>query len=252
MRFVTLLLIFISTGAFAEPLKTERTCTDLVCIEVRQFAHTVELWAETTRLMTVGVSVETEGLDGPTEPVSAIVNGRSPLYSWTIDGGPWSYRWFRTAHIGAVTAEHSDPAYLRPFVGDFEAKGHAGSDVNALDWAMPEGTPVLAARDGEVIASRGDSDSGCGTGRCAGAANYVYIRHDDGTVGQYLHLQHGGALVSAGDIVRAGDQIGLSGNTGFPTGPHLHFQVSTPTPGGQYGYKTFPVRFGLQSVAGGS
>ena len=56
-------------------------------------------------------------------------------------------------------------------------------------------------------------------------ANYVKIRHDDGTIGNYVHLQHDGVLVEVGDKVRTGDVIGMSGNTGFTTGPHLHFEV---------------------------
>ena len=58
-----------------------------------------------------------------------------------------------------------------------------------------------------------------------GRANFVRILHDDGTMALYAHLATNGALVRVGQQVRAGQRIGLSGTTGFTTGPHLHFVV---------------------------
>ena len=91
----------------------------------------------------------------------------------------------------------------------------------AVDIAMPEGTPILAARAGMVVATLNDQ---------AGAApnpagNFVRILHDDGTMGVYLHLQQGSLQVAAGQRVRAGQRIARSGNTGRSSGPHLHFVV---------------------------
>lgn len=96
----------------------------------------------------------------------------------------------------------------------------------ALDFAAEEGTPVLAARDGVVMQVESDFDkAGLNLEKYGGRANFVRILHDDGTMALYAHLQPEGVLVRVGQRVRGGQQIGLSGNTGFTTGPHLHFAV---------------------------
>src|SRR5690625_5722784 len=56
-------------------------------------------------------------------------------------------------------------------------------------------------------------------------ANFVRILHDDGSMALYAHLDYGGVSVRDGQRVKRGQRIGRSGNTGFSTGPHLHFVV---------------------------
>ena len=98
----------------------------------------------------------------------------------------------------------------------FTAKGRY-----ALDIAMPEGTPIVAARAGMVVktenrqSGRGNNPSG----------NFVRILHDDGTMGVYLHLMRGSVAVQEGRRIELGEQLGRSGNTGNSPGPHLHFVV---------------------------
>ncbi|WP_137723483.1 M23 family metallopeptidase [Prescottella subtropica] len=85
---------------------------------------------------------------------------------------------------------------------------HAGVDIaNAI------GTPILAVADGEVIDS----------GPAAGFGMWVRIKHADGTITVYGHIND--TLVTVGQRVMAGDQIATMGNRGFSTGPHLHFEV---------------------------
>jgi murein DD-endopeptidase MepM/ murein hydrolase activator NlpD len=99
-------------------------------------------------------------------------------------------------------------------------------NLYAVDFAADIGTPVLAARGGTVMQVESDFDkAGLNLEKFGGRANFVRILHDDGTMGLYAHLQEAGVLVRVGQHVQAGQQIGLSGNTGFTTGPHLHFAV---------------------------
>lgn len=56
-------------------------------------------------------------------------------------------------------------------------------------------------------------------------ANFVCVQHSDGTYARYFHLSRNGVRVKKGDRVAAGDILGLSGNTGFSSAPHLHFDV---------------------------
>jgi murein DD-endopeptidase MepM/ murein hydrolase activator NlpD len=96
----------------------------------------------------------------------------------------------------------------------------------AIDFASEEGTPVVAAREGVVMQVESDFDkAGLDREKYGGRANFVRVLHDDGTMGLYAHLKPEGVLVRVGQRVRQGQRIGLSGNTGFTTGPHLHFAV---------------------------
>ena len=141
------------------------------------------------------------------------------------------------ATIGSRDASHDDDYIYRfPYesgkaYGVLQGYGsrfsHTGKEHYAVDFKMPEGTPVLAARGG-IVADYEESNSiGCWDEQedCAKHANYVVVLHDDGTTGEYYHLQLNGALVERGERVEAGQSIALSGNTGHSTMPHLHFGV---------------------------
>ncbi|MGB5335387.1 MAG: M23 family metallopeptidase [Woeseiaceae bacterium] len=96
----------------------------------------------------------------------------------------------------------------------------------AIDIAMPVGTDVLAARGGVVFDVVGTNFRG-GTNReeHLHAANIVRILHDDGTFAVYAHLNWNSIRVTPGQRVQTGQYIADSGNTGFSSGPHLHFAV---------------------------
>ena len=102
---------------------------------------------------------------------------------------------------------------------------NAADSEFAVDFSMPEHTPVVAARDGTVIATESGNLFGGKDRSLLTMANYVRIVHEDGTIATYAHLSPGGVKVAPGQRVRAGSTIGSSGATGYASGPHLHFAV---------------------------
>src|SRR5204862_8275493 len=89
---------------------------------------------------------------------------------------------------------------------------------------MLPGTPVCAARDGVIYSYKDDSDEGGPSEKYKDKANYIIIKHTDGSFGCYWHLQKNGVLIKQGKVSR-GQQIGLSGSTGYALWPHLNFSV---------------------------
>lgn len=98
------------------------------------------------------------------------------------------------------------------------------SSTHAIDFAMPIGTGVNAARAGTVMQVASDY-FGATTADGSTRANLVRILHDDGTMAVYAHLHWDSIRVRPGDRVERGELIAASGNTGYSTGPHLHFVV---------------------------
>jgi len=96
---------------------------------------------------------------------------------------------------------------------------------NALDFIMPEGTPVHAVRAGIVVDIVEKNKLVCPKKKCAKFANYITIQHNDGTFAQYVHLKQNGSIVKLRDNVKKGQKIGYSGNTGWSTQPHLHLSI---------------------------
>lgn len=98
--------------------------------------------------------------------------------------------------------------------GVYKSPSHNGIDIQASI-----GTPIVAANDGTVIAV-GDQDKYCYK---AAYGKFIVIRHDNYLTTFYAHLSL--QSVNVGDIVKRGEVIGYTGNTGYTTGPHLHFTV---------------------------
>jgi murein DD-endopeptidase MepM/ murein hydrolase activator NlpD len=89
---------------------------------------------------------------------------------------------------------------------------------------MPEGTPILAAREGVVLLVQDGFTEGGTDPELLERANLVVVAHDDGSMASYGHL-HRGVRVRVGQPVGEGQLLGYSGHTGFAGQPHLHFHV---------------------------
>jgi murein DD-endopeptidase MepM/ murein hydrolase activator NlpD len=134
-------------------------------------------------------------------------------------------------------------AVLQGFHGSFS---HRGSNEYAVDFDCPVATRVLAARPGIVVATNA---AALGAGTTPDfleyrRTNFVLVLHDDGTLGEYMHLAPSSIEVAPGQRVERGQELALSGNTGFSSTPHLHFQVMTAADDG-VGARSFPIRFAV-------
>jgi len=97
---------------------------------------------------------------------------------------------------------------------------------HAVDIAMPIGTDIMAARGGVVFdIAASNFSGGMDPAKDGPTANVIRILHDDGTYAIYAHLNTNSIRVRPGDRVQRGQYIADSGNTGFSSGPHLHFAV---------------------------
>ena len=134
------------------------------------------------------------------------------------------------AALARAEAEAAEAAEAARAAADQTARGEAVMPINGarltspfgprwgalhggVDLAAPMMTPEYAAMDGIVLQA----------GSASGFGQAVYIQHENGDVTVYGHMEQ--ILVSAGQVVRAGDTIALVGNRGQSTGPHLHFEV---------------------------
>ena len=159
-----------------------------------------------------------------------------------------------TAVPGHPSARPRDVEYLLPlrqsrvrvdqgFGGGFSHDDE--QNRHALDFAAEVGTPVLAARAGVVMQVESDfSKAGLKREKYGGRANFIRILHDDGSMALYAHLATDGVYVRVGQRVEAGQRVALSGNTGFTTGPHLHFVVQV-----NRGMRLVSIPFRMQGVA---
>ena len=149
----------------------------------------------------------------------------------------WQYRIESTAVPGPLNPDY-DPefVYLTPLEADQPMRVGQGfygrfshnqpHSQYAIDIEMPIGTPLHAARAGVVMdLARYFHRSGQDLQRDGQRANFIRILHDDGTMAVYAHLDYDGIRVQTGQRVQRGQKIALSGNTGYSTGPHLHFAV---------------------------
>lgn len=218
----------------------------------------VELSVENSNLAAVTLTVTVLGVNAtPDKPMPVVVScpgkGRFPFvrlkpidesqsFSWRVKYD-WRHGQTGVNHDDRVVYElpfKKGQRYLvrQGFHGEFT---HTGNDAYAVDFEMPEGTPVLAARGGTVDWVVDRYDGGGVDPRFRDQVNLVLVRHPDGTYGEYVHLRKGGVRVKPGQSIKAGDLVGYSGNVGYTRGPHLHFAVFRTRSGTER--ETFRMRF---------
>jgi Peptidase family M23/Bacterial SH3 domain len=162
------------------------------------------------------------------------VNGTTTWYE--IDSG--AVRGFVTGAFAECTTDEPGRfpanAFLLPIEcnktvrisqGNNGGTSHTGRTQYAFDFAIPLNTPLLAMQEGTVAAifnetGPGDQCYNGGPSSCFPFANYVLLMHPDGTTSIYKHLNR--VDVAVGAAVTRGTVVGLSGSTGYSTGPHAH------------------------------
>ena len=210
------------------------------------------------------VEVATEGNAATDRPWPAYVTvpaGQSlPLgrvFRARNNGQGYSIRTSTSFRIGDFNATHApDVVYRLPFADglSFQIGQAFGGPITshtmpdsqqAVDITMPEGTLVLAARAGTVAEVESSFTEGGKVDYLRSRANGVVVAHDDGTMGRYGHFTPGRQLVKPGQRVQAGTPLGYSGNTGYSSGPHLHFAVTrvVATPLGAIEEESLPITF---------
>jgi len=146
---------------------------------------------------------------------SSIPAAGSGVLRWPIEAGFMSECLNRTGTFGnkfCITQYFGNTAFAQS--GAYNGQGH-----NGVDFGTPVGTKITAALAGTVTAT-GNTDQAYG---CYSYGKWVLIRHGNGLSTLYAHLSS--VSVQKGQTVGTGQLVGYSGNTGYSTGPHLHFTV---------------------------
>lgn len=123
-------------------------------------------------------------------------------------------------HAGAGAIEDYD-------CGEKTYDGHTGTDIGLASFAaMEEGVTISASLAGTVLQTHdGEPDHNTSWVGQSGFGNYVSLQHEDGLVTYYGHMTNGSVAVAPGDVVSAGDALGLVGSSGRSDLPHLHLEL---------------------------
>lgn len=232
-----------------------------VKVYTAQRGRTVILYAANAGVCPASVHLDTfldnMRIAGPAEKMYVVPERADAFKLCELTPGdptkPYSFKFNYKFVMGNVLLQQYDSTYdydlpYRQGAGHLVYQGYNGSFSHqgqyALDFIMPEGTEILAAREGVVVKVEQSYSQGCAQETCKQFGNYIQIYHTDGTFAEYIHLKQHGAAVKPGDHVSKGDVIGYSGNTGWSSGPHLHFDCYMA---GWENRKTIMTRFRIDS-----
>ena len=230
---------------------------ELVYLEAKKVDKEIAIYAYNNNPYTVTISIKADftNLKSDKAQLSSLTLGAYANAECTrftpIKGSAYAYSLAYTWILGSQNALHDDSyVYRLPFPlgsshivsqGYNGGKTHFGSSRYAIDFAMDVGTKIYAARDGKVVKTKSDSNIGGADKEYAKYGNFVTIEHSDKTFATYYHLKQNGVAVSVRSTVKRGDLLGYSGNTGYSSGPHLHFAVFTLD--NKLNTQTLPVKF---------
>ena len=141
-----------------------------------------------------------------------------------------------------------DETYRRDhFVCASSPQSHLGPFKWAVDFLVPDGTPVLAAYEGKIVEIQEHSESWGEGPEYRDLLNYLTIQHDNGEFTQYCHLAKDSVSrsnVRVGSRVRQGQQIAIVGKTGWTDRDHLHFVAfRSGVAIGPFGFKSLQPTF---------
>ncbi len=224
---ISTIFLLISTSLFAQETDT------LTVIQVDTLKQDSVVNRRVSPVRTLGVVSVIDTLSTPSEQISIVLfNDNTWRYvlaeGFRNDTTVFDDHWNTTATNAYTDVElNSFPdatpiqlvdslrSYHYPYIGRITSRygPRRGRAHQGLDMSLKVGDPVYAVFDGKVRLSKAAGNYG----------NLVIIRHNNGLETYYAHLSE--RSVQTGDWVVAGQQIGLGGNTGRSTGPHLHFEV---------------------------
>lgn len=224
---------------------TATACDKRVCVTTQQHDGGVDFAAVNTTYATISLRLTFElqnmrSASGLEQRFVLEPQSTTSLTSADVveRGKAWRYSYNFNWRLGDHTTTHSERTkYILPVAAGSKVRitqgcngmlSHKGRRRFATDIDLAVGTPIHAARGGTVVYLKDDSTKGGPSKKFLDDANEIMIEHDDRTIGTYAHLKHKGVEVKLGDRIAAGQRIGLSGNTGWSTGPHLHFEVWKP------------------------
>ena len=187
------------------------------------------------------VRVQTFNSSAKTEVIGEAITTIQSHKSLSLDIPPFSGKTYAQQVFVYAKWDYGDSSYKKnnggymiPFPRGIEARVCQYSNgpitthqrnPESIDFCVPLGTPILAAKSGRVAEAVDTNTEGGNDPSFTKKSNYVMIAHDDLSITRYDHMAPNSLKVKAGDFVAQGDNIGAVGMTGYTSGPHLHLEA---------------------------